>query len=342
MARRRKTPLERIYGPPYPRLIEMMLAYIGLWIVLTVPSVIRLAGDGAIARWTETPYTLWSHWLEVLGSPVTRPWGLFGEMGLWVFGPVVDSPFALPLSILAGLLLLTTGRTWSVRLFAALWLAAGAFGLAWIDFGSSGAVKDRLPVFVEPVVGACAAAVVAGRILAIYRASPVRKPLEPLLPGLTLVALAGTSLLVASAGPVGAFAYFVEGDLETLYEKSGALMPPGNGDAISVVTALLGLPVLFLTVVISVRRLPLGESARRILRTLRARPGEYVVGVAALSLVASLLFLVGTRVIWGEILAERTSDAALYVGVMLTVFTGAIMGAYVYFAVRTVMVLTEE
>jgi hypothetical protein len=264
-------------------------------------------------------------------------------MGLWVFGPVADSPLALPAVVIAAFMALIGGKDSLVRLSGAVGIAAVTFALGWLAFTGSRANPGRLPIFVEPAIGAAGSAVAAVLVLSTLRTGrPARSRLS-VLPALTAVALLATHRLVMTAGPVSAFSHMTGGDLLAAYEKHGAYEASANLVASLRITSMIGgLPVLFLSVLLAVERHPLSKCVSLCVRGFARRRSAWLCCLLVLGVVAFAIFLFATRLIWASVLGERTSSNVAFLGVILTIFTGFAMGIYVYFAARTVLVLTDD
>jgi hypothetical protein len=217
------------------------------------------------------------------------------------------------------------------------------FALGWLAFTSTSTAPGRLPVFVEPVIGAAASAIAGVLVLSTLRTSRRREPMLVVLPALTATALLATHRLVLTAGPVSAFAHMTGGELLRVYEKQGAY--PANAEVIQILqvtTAIGGIPVLFLSVLLAVRRLPLSKCVALCTRGFGYRPGTWLGALLLLGVMALPIFLFSTRVVWRAVLQERAPDNVAFLGTMLTIFTGLSMGVYLYFAARTVLALTDD
>ena len=332
--------LRRIYGPPYPWLAVFVAVPVGLILVGRLPWILRTMVDLSGILTEECP-----SWLETVLQGVERviqdPRAVVAVFDV----PLVRffaGPFLFPLSLVVGLRLVSVRTTRPpVRLWGAVWAAAGAFGLAWTVIALAGGRPGRLAPFVEPVLWAGGAAFCTPWLLSM--ACPGRRIGIPVrrLPALTVVALLAGHYALFDLGPVGQFILMLDADLYSTYQSSAHTQSTGVVEILRWTRTVTAIPLLLLFATVALRDLSIPGAARRMAGSIRTRPRRWLLALGAL-LLAAIPAAVASSAFWfAHYYAAESRAAAIAIAFGALVLRVVPAAFLLYFAARTVWFLTE-
>jgi hypothetical protein len=254
--------------------------------------------------------------------------------------PWVGCPVLLPLAVVVGLRAVWSAREPSVRIWGAVFGAAGAFGIAWIVLALLGRRPAWLPVLVEPVLWAGGTALGLSWLLLFVHREPGAGGVGRRLPALTLIAFVAGHHYLFQGGPIRNAVFLIDFDLGKAY--LGTLRAPyGLGGALFCTALVVSLPALYLFLAVALRRLSLTDAFRSLVRGIRARPG-LAAATAAVLILLSLVHAVAISLPWYYAMGQTESRGlAVLVGLFLAQIPTIVGGLVLWYASRTVLVMTS-